>query len=72
MRQASWECLARIAQAYYDTLPSYMSDIFALTQRTVKGDEEEVALQALEFWCTICEEEHDRAEVRGPKGEAAR
>ena len=63
MRQASWECLVRIAQAYYDTLPSYMSGIFELMQRTVKGDEEDVALQALEFWCTICEEEADREAV---------
>ncbi|KAI3428693.1 hypothetical protein D9Q98_007516 [Chlorella vulgaris] len=60
IRQASWECLACIASGYYDKLPSYMQDIFSLTQRTVKGDEEDVVLQALEFWCTVAEEELER------------
>eukprot|EP00887_Chlorella_sp_A99_P006846 scaffold2.g6846.t1 len=67
IRQASWECLVRVAALYYDKLPTYMQDIFALTQRAVKQDEEEVALQALEFWCTVCEEELDRG---GEAGEA--
>ncbi|KAL4428164.1 hypothetical protein ABPG75_002253 [Micractinium tetrahymenae] len=60
IRQASWECLACIASGYYDKLPAYMQDIFSLTQRAVQGDEEEVVLQAIEFWCTIAEEELDR------------
>lgn len=60
IRQASWECLSCIASGYYDKLPAYMQDIFSLTQRTVKGDEEDVVLQALEFWCTVAEEELDR------------
>ena len=64
IRQASWECLACIASGYYDKLPAYMQDIFSLTQRTVKGDEEEVVLQALELWCTVAEEEVDRDGVR--------
>lgn len=51
-----------------------MQDIFSLTQRTVKGDEEEVVLQALEFWCTVAEEELERegvsrAGVGGERGE---
>ena len=47
-----------------------MQDIFSLTQRTVKGDEEDVVLQALEFWCTVAEEELDRDGVssRGREG----
>lgn len=66
IRQASWECLACIASGYYDKLPAYMQDIFSLTQRTVQGDEEDVVLQALEFWCTVAEEETERdGAVRG-------
>lgn len=76
IRQASWECLAGIASGYYDRLPAYMQDVFSLTQRTVSGDEEEVVLQALEFWCTVAEEELDRSEVgraaTGPSDEARR
>lgn len=60
VRQAAWECLVRVATCYYEKLPPYMQDIFVLSQRAVKQDEEGVALQAIEFWCTICEEELDK------------
>lgn len=61
VRRAAWECLVRIAEAYYVKLPQYMNDIFNLTQHAVRGgDEEQVALQALEFWSTIAEEEDHR------------
>lgn len=54
----------KIAALYYDTLPAYMEAIFTLTQRAVSTDEEDVAKQAIEFWCSICEEEMDLIEVR--------
>lgn len=57
LRRAAWECLVSVAGDYYETLPAYMADLFSLTQRAVRGDEESVALQALEFWCTVCEAE---------------
>lgn len=57
LRQAAWECLVSIAGNFYDALPAYMPDIFALTRRAVAQDDESVALQALEFWCSVCEEE---------------
>lgn len=60
IRQAAWECLVRVATCYYVNLPAYMQDIFTLSQRAVTHDEEAVALQAIEFWCTICEEELDK------------
>ena len=44
---------------YYDTLPDYIEAIFGLTQAAVGGEEEDVAKQAIEFWCSICEEETD-------------
>ncbi|EIE27283.1 ARM repeat-containing protein [Coccomyxa subellipsoidea C-169] len=59
VREASFECLVKIAANYYEKLPAYMQDIFRLTHRAAKEDEEEVAKQAIEFWCTICEEEID-------------
>ena len=70
IRQASWECLACIASGYYDKLPAYMQDVFSLTQQTVGRDEEEVVLQALEFWCTVAEEETEREGV-SPAGSSA-
>ncbi|KAL6780085.1 IPB1 [Auxenochlorella protothecoides x Auxenochlorella symbiontica] len=65
LRHAAWECLVSIAGNYYETLPAYMADIFALSQRAIRGDEESVALQALEFWCSLCEEEAAAEEEGG-------
>ncbi|KAI5007624.1 hypothetical protein ZWY2020_057618 [Hordeum vulgare] len=57
IRQAAFECLVAIASIYYMHLEPYMQTVFNLTSNTVKGDEESVALQAIEFWSTICDEE---------------
>ncbi|KAL3680557.1 hypothetical protein R1sor_023513 [Riccia sorocarpa] len=57
IRQAAFECLVSISSTYYDKLTVYMQDIFAITSKAVKEDEEAVALQAIEFWSSICDEE---------------
>ena len=64
MRETAFECLVKIAANYYEKLPAYMQDIFTLTHRAAKEDEEDVGKQAVEFWCTICEEELDLQEAR--------
>ncbi|CAA7051050.1 unnamed protein product [Microthlaspi erraticum] len=66
IRQAAFECLVSIASTYYDVLAHYMETLFQLTSNAVKGDEENVALQAIEFWSTICDEEIDRQEYDSP------
>jgi len=62
VRAAAFECLVKIAAAHYDLLPAYMAELFALTVRAVREDSEDVAKQALELWCTVAEEEADRAD----------
>ena len=59
LRLGFYECLVKIANTYYEFLPAYMQDIFNLTLQTIKNEkeEEEVQLQAVEFWCTICDRE---------------
>jgi importin subunit beta-1 len=57
IRQAAFECLVAIASTYYSHLEPFMETIFYLTANAVKGDEEPVALQAVEFWSAICDEE---------------
>lgn len=57
IRQAAFECLVSIASMYYEVLDPYMQTLFELTLKTVRGDEEAVALQAIEFWSSICDEE---------------
>lgn len=57
VRVASVECLVKIASLYYDHLAPYMQKIFNITLEGIKKDEEQVALQAVEFWSTLCDEE---------------
>ncbi|KAF9115410.1 karyopherin beta [Mortierella sp. AM989] len=57
---ASFECLVRIMQLYYEFMPFYMQKaLFGLTVQGMKHENERVALQAVEFWSTVCEEEID-------------
>ncbi|XAR55796.1 hypothetical protein NMG60_11035999 [Bertholletia excelsa] len=57
IRQAAFECLVSIATTYYELPELYMHIIFELTSKAVKGDERAVALQTIEFWSSICDEE---------------
>ncbi|XP_042378645.1 importin subunit beta-1-like [Zingiber officinale] len=57
IRQATLECLVSIASTYYGYLEPYMQTLFTLTANAVRRDEEPVALQAIEFWSSICDEE---------------
>jgi importin subunit beta-1 len=59
IRQAAFECLVAISSTYYEKLAPYMQDIFNITSKAVREDEEPVALQAVEFWSSICDEEID-------------
>eukprot|EP01117_Protostelium_nocturnum_P006894 TRINITY_DN2471_c0_g1_i1.p1 TRINITY_DN2471_c0_g1~~TRINITY_DN2471_c0_g1_i1.p1 ORF type:complete len:845 (-),score=225.27 TRINITY_DN2471_c0_g1_i1:390-2924(-) len=59
LRQIALECLVKVGNLYYDKLAPYMQRIFAITLKAIKQDEEEVTLQAIEFWCTICDEESE-------------
>ncbi|CAN0911323.1 Importin subunit beta-1 [Linum grandiflorum] len=65
IRLAAFECLVSIASMYYEKLTPYIQDIFTITSKAVREDEEAVALQAIEFWNSICEEEIDILEEYG-------
>ncbi|KAK6936660.1 Importin-beta, N-terminal domain, partial [Dillenia turbinata] len=65
IRQAAFECLVSISSTYYEKLAPYIQDIFNITAKAVKEDEEPVALQAIEFWSSICDEEIDILEEYG-------
>lgn len=54
----SYGCLNRIMGLYYDKMRFYMEKaLFGLTVMGMKSEEEDVAKLAIEFWCTVCEEE---------------
>ncbi|KAJ9189305.1 hypothetical protein P3X46_000615 [Hevea brasiliensis] len=65
IRQAAFECLVSISSMYYEKLARYMQDVFNITAKAVREDEEPVALQAIEFWSSICDEEIDILEEYG-------
>ena len=55
---SSYGCLNRIMGLYYDKMKFYMEKaLFGLTIMGMKSEEEDVAKLAIEFWCTVCEEE---------------
>ena len=56
----AFECLVRIMGLYYEKMEFYMERaLFGLTIMGMKHHDEPVALQAIEFWSTVCEEEID-------------
>jgi importin subunit beta-1 len=58
IQQGSYGCLNRIMGLYYDKMRFYMEKaLFGLTIQGMKHEEEDVAKLAVEFWCTVCEEE---------------
>lgn len=64
LQEAAFECLVKVAGSYYEKLPMYIQDIFKLSHKAItQGDEEDVAKQAIEFWCTVAEEEIEAQEV---------
>lgn len=54
---AAFECLVQIATEFYDFLTPYMNAVGPLTWETIKSAPENVAIPAMEFWSTICDEE---------------
>ncbi|KAH9922336.1 ARM repeat-containing protein [Epithele typhae] len=58
----AFECLVKIMSLYYDKMSFYMERaLFGLTVMGMKHTEEKIALQAIEFWSTVCEVETDLA-----------
>lgn len=69
IQQGAYGCLNRIMGLYYDKMRFYMEKaLFGLTIQGMKSEEEDVAKLAVEFWCTVCEEEisieDDNTQVR--------
>ncbi|BDD57404.1 karyopherin beta [Monascus purpureus] len=58
IQAGAFGCLNRIMGSYYDKMRFYMEKaLFGLSIIGMKSEEEDVAKLAIEFWCTICEEE---------------
>lgn len=58
IQASAFGCLNRVMGLYYDKMRFYMEKaLFGLTAMGMKNEEEDVAKLAIEFWCTVCEEE---------------
>jgi importin subunit beta-1 len=58
IKQGAYGCLNRIMSLYYEKMRFYMEKaLFGLTIQGMKNEDEDVAKLAVEFWCTVCEEE---------------
>ncbi|PWN46943.1 putative karyopherin beta-1 subunit [Violaceomyces palustris] len=62
VKVAAYECLVRTMQLYYEKMRFYMEQaLFGLTVLGMRDPEPKVALQAVEFWSTVCDEEIELA-----------
>ncbi|PWY98805.1 putative karyopherin beta-1 subunit [Testicularia cyperi] len=62
VKVAAYECLVRVMQLFYDKMRFYMEQaLFGLTVLGMRDPEPKVALQAVEFWNTVCDEEIELA-----------
>lgn len=58
IQQGAYGCLNRIMALYYEKMRFYMEKaLFGLTIQGMKNEDEDVSKLAVEFWCTVCEEE---------------
>lgn len=59
---ASLQVLVRVMTLYYAHMQTYMGPaLFGISMEAMKSSEDEIALQGIEFWSTIGEEEMDIA-----------
>jgi len=60
VKVAALQCLVKIMSLYYQYMEAYMGQaLFAITLDAMKSDTDEVALQGIEFWSNVCDEEVD-------------
>ncbi|KAE8574985.1 hypothetical protein XENTR_v10003655 [Xenopus tropicalis] len=62
VRVAALQNLVKIMSLYYQYMETYMGPaLFAITVEAMKNEIDEVALQGIEFWSNVCDEEMDLA-----------
>ncbi|XP_050439163.1 importin subunit beta-1-like [Adelges cooleyi] len=59
VKVAALQCLVKIVSLYYEHMEAYMTTLFPITLQAIKSDLDEVALQGIEFWSSVAEEEAD-------------
>lgn len=66
VKVAALQCLVKIMSLYYQYMEPYMAPaLFPITLEAMKSDIDEVALQGIEFWSNVSDEEVDLAMEEG-------
>ena len=73
VKVAALQCLVKIMSLYYQYMEPYMAPaLFPITLEAMKSDIDEVALQGIEFWSNVSEEEVDLSMEEGEATEGGR
>ncbi|XP_015608846.1 importin subunit beta-1 isoform X3 [Cephus cinctus] len=73
VRVAALQCLVKIMSLYYQYMEPYMAPaLFPITLEAMKSDIDEVALQGIEFWSNVSDEEVDLSMEEGEALEGGR
>lgn len=60
IKVAALQCLVKIVSLYYEHIHAYMDPaLFNITVDAMKSNEDDVVLQGVEFWSSLCDEEID-------------
>uniref|UniRef100_A0A7S1CL41 Importin N-terminal domain-containing protein n=1 Tax=Bicosoecida sp. CB-2014 TaxID=1486930 RepID=A0A7S1CL41_9STRA len=62
VRVAAYECVARVADLYYEYLEEYMPGLYETTTIAVQTDTPGVVVAAIEFWSTLSQKEQQLME----------
>ena len=66
VRMKAMQCLVEIVREFYDYIQPHLDQLGAASFNAIAKDEEEVALQGIELWCSICDEELNRKKYNDP------
>lgn len=66
IRVYSMQCLVEISRLYYDYLGSHIASLLSVTEEHIYKDDEKVAIQGFEFWCSVSDEEVIRVKSNRP------
>ena len=57
VKTMAFECIAQVADRYYDKLQPYIQALFELTLSCIRDNvNSDAAFQAIEFWNTLCDQ----------------
>lgn len=59
IKVSALQCLVKIVSLYYEHMELYMTTLFPITLQAISSDSDEEALQGIEFWSSVAEEEAD-------------